>query len=70
MLGVFLLPVFTRLGHERQDLLSPWGGMHASTDWTSVYTLIGKSFGGIASEPMITPREKFLLPEKFSPEQY
>ena len=23
MLGVFLLPAFTRLGHERQDLLSP-----------------------------------------------
>ena len=23
MLGVFLLPVFTRLGHERQDLFSP-----------------------------------------------
>ena len=27
VLGVFLLPAFTRLGHERQDLLSPcWGG--------------------------------------------
>ena len=23
MLGVFLLPAFIRLGHERQDLLSP-----------------------------------------------
>ena len=23
MLGVFLLPAFTRLGHESQDLLSP-----------------------------------------------
>ena len=23
MLGVFLLPAFTRQGHERQDLLSP-----------------------------------------------
>ena len=23
VLGVFLLPAFTRLGHERQDLLSP-----------------------------------------------
>ena len=28
MLGVFLLPAFTRLGHECQDLLSPCNGMH------------------------------------------
>ena len=28
-LGVFLLPAFTRLGHECQDLLSPCDGMHA-----------------------------------------
>ena len=28
MLGVFLLPAFTRLGHEHQDLLSPCDGMH------------------------------------------
>ena len=27
MLGVFLLPTFTRLGHECQDLLSPCDGM-------------------------------------------
>ena len=32
MLGVFLLPAFTRLGHERRDLLSPCDGMHACTD--------------------------------------
>ena len=32
MLGVFLLPAFTRLGHERQDLLSLCGGMHVCTD--------------------------------------
>ena len=32
MLGVFLLPAFTRLGHERQDLLSPCDEMHVSTD--------------------------------------
>ena len=32
MLGVFLLPAFTRLGHECQDLLSPCGGMHMYTD--------------------------------------
>ena len=32
VLGVFLLPAFTRLGHERQDLLSPCDEMHVSTD--------------------------------------
>ena len=31
MLGVFLLPAFSRLGHEYQDLLSPCHGMHAQT---------------------------------------
>ena len=46
VLGVFLLPTFTRLGHERQDLLSPCDEMHVCTDKTSVYTLIRKSFGG------------------------
>ena len=32
MLGVFLLPAFTRLGHERQDLFSPSDRMHVCTD--------------------------------------
>ena len=32
MLGVFLLPAFTRLGYERQDLLSPCDEMHVCTD--------------------------------------
>ena len=32
MLGVFLFPAFTRLGHECQDLLSPCDGMHVSPD--------------------------------------
>ena len=32
MLGVFLLPAFTRQGHEYQDLLSPCDGMHVCTD--------------------------------------
>ena len=32
MLGVFLLPAFTRLGYECQDLLSLCSGMHVSTD--------------------------------------
>ena len=46
MLGVFLLLAFTRLGHECQDLLSPCDGMHVCTDWTSLHTLIRKSFLG------------------------
>ena len=32
VLGVFLLPAFTRLGHERQDLLSQCDEMHMCTD--------------------------------------
>ena len=32
MLGVFLLPAFTRLGHEYQDLLSLCDGMLVGTD--------------------------------------
>ena len=31
-LGVFLLPTFTRLGHECQDLLSLCNGMHVCID--------------------------------------
>ena len=32
MLGVFLLPAFTRPGHECQDLLSPCDGVRVCTD--------------------------------------
>ena len=32
VLGVFLLPAFTRLGHECQDLLSPCDEKHVCTD--------------------------------------
>ena len=46
VLGVFLLPAFTRLGHERQDLLSQCDEMHVCTDQTLVYTLIQRSFWG------------------------
>ena len=69
MLGVFLLPALTCLGHECQDLWSLSNGMYVCTDKTSVHTLIQKSVGGMESEPMLTPREKFHLPEKFSPEE-
>ena len=63
MLSVFLLPTFTRLGYECQDLLSPCDGMHVCTDKTSVYTLIRKSFEGMEPETMLTPREESLLQE-------
>ena len=66
MLSVFLLPAFTRLGHECQDLLSLCDGMHVCT---TVYTLIRKSFGGMESEPMLSPTEKSTLPEDFSSEE-
>ena len=59
--------IFTHVGHECQDLLSPCNGMHVCTDYTSVYTLIQKSFGGMESEPMLTPREK--LPSTGSSEE-
>ena len=32
MLGVFLLPAFNCLGHDCEDLLSPWDGMPVCTD--------------------------------------
>ena len=64
MLGLFLLPAFTRLGHERWDLLSLCDGMCVCTDQTSVFSLMWKSFGGMESEPMLTPREKSPLLEK------
>ena len=56
MLGVVLLPAFSHLGHE-----CLCDGMHVCTDYTLVYTLIQKSLGGMESEPMLTPREKFPL---------
>ena len=57
MLDVFLLLAFTRLGHECQDLLSPCDGMHVCMDKISVDTLSWKSFQGMESEQMLTPRE-------------
>ena len=60
MLGVFLLPTFTRLGHECQDFFSPSNGMYVHTDYTSVYKLdlglyilsSNRDLGGMESEPM------------------
>ena len=59
MLDVFLLPAFTRLGHECQDLLSPSEGMYVCTDYASGYALIQKSF----REWSQNPREKSPLRE-------
>ena len=62
MLGVFLLPAFTHLGHECD-------GMHVCTDYTSVYTLIWKTWSWegnwvrthVNSEEKITSTTKILL---------
>ena len=69
MLGVFLLPAFTRLGHERRDLLSSCDRIRVCTVYISVYSLTRKSFGGMESEPMLTPRETFPRREKISPDE-
>ena len=50
LLGVFLLPAFTHLGHECQDLLSLCDRMHVCTDWTS-------------RKWSQNPQEKSLLPD-------
>ena len=69
MLGVFLLPAFTRLGHERQDLLSPCDEMHVCAQTRPWFILSSEGvFGGMEFEPMLTPREKSPLP-KMSPEE-
>ena len=60
MLAVSLFLASTCRGHECQDGLSLCDEMHVCADKTSVYTLIKKSFGGMESEPMLTPREKIL----------
>ena len=43
--------------------------MQECTDQTSVYTLTSESFGGMESEPMLTPREKSPLSKKFTSEE-
>ena len=51
-------------------------GSFESVGWTVCvhrldfsYSLIQKSFGGMESEPMLTPRENPLYLQKFSPEE-
>ena len=64
MLGVFLLPAFTRLGHECQDLLSPCVYrldfcLHSHPKGFFVCLLFFfLGGGGVESEHMLTPKEK------------
>ena len=61
---MFLLPAFIRLGHECQEVLCPYDGMHRlDLGSYSVHTLIRKSFRATESEPTLTPKEKSPLPE-------
>ena len=63
VLGVFLLPAFTRLGHKRQDLLvRAMKCMCAQTRPRFILSSEGV-FWGMEFEPMLTPREKSPLPE-------
>ena len=64
MLGVFLLPAFTRLGRERQDLLSPCDEICMCAQTRPRFILSSEGvFGRMEFEPMLTPREKSPLPE-------
>ena len=69
MLGVFLLPAFTCLAHECQDLFESvrWNACVHRLD-LGLYSH-PKEFGRIESEPMLTQREKSPLPEQFSLEE-
>ena len=46
MLGVFLLPTFTRLGHDCQDLLSPCESMYVCRLDHGLYSHPKEFFGG------------------------
>ena len=63
MLGVFLLPAFTHLGHKRQDFFSPCDGMQVLGVRRLNFHLYShlKEFYGMESESML--REKSPLPE-------
>ena len=67
MLGVFLLPAFTRLGHERQDLLSLCNGMHVCTD-LSLYSH-PKEFGGNGVRTHFNSKRKILSTGKNCPQR-
>ena len=69
MLGVFLLPAFTRLGHESQDLYRSCDGCLCTQTRPRFILSSERVLGGMKSEPMLTPREKSLLAEEFSSEE-
>ena len=60
---VFVASIHTSIHIKCQDLLNLCDGMHMCTYYTVVYTLIQKSFTGMESEPILTPRKKYPLPE-------
>ena len=64
VLGVFLLPAFTHLGHERQGSFESvrWNACVHRLD-LSLYSHPKEFFGGMEFEPMLSPREKSPLPE-------
>ena len=69
---MFLLPAFTYLGYESQDLLSPCDGMHICVQtrprfFVVVFFPSERVLG--ESEPMLTPMEKSPQPEIFFPEE-
>ena len=67
MLGVFFLQAFTCLGHECQDLLSLCDGdacVHRLD--LCLCSHLKEFWGGMESEPMLTPRKKSPILEKFS----
>ena len=57
-LGVFLLPAFTRLGYECQDLLSPCDGMHVHKPDFGLYSH-SKEFGGNGARAHVHSKGKF-----------
>ena len=67
---MFLMPAFTLLRHECQDLLGPVRWKCMCTQPRPRFILsTERVFCGMESEPMLSPREKSPLPGKFSPEE-
>ena len=58
MLGVFLLPALTRLGHECQDLLVHALECMCAQTRPGLKLPSNRVVGGMESEPMLTPKGK------------
>ena len=70
---MFLLPAFTRLEHECQDLFRPCVRMHVCTDYRLRFILSSERVslgggGGGGVEPILTPRGESPRPQTFSSE--